>query len=316
VAFDDVVYGHIEMASDTLKDIVLIKSDGFPTYNYAVVVDDHTMEITHVVRGEDHISNTPKQILLYQALGWETPTFAHLPMILGKDKKKLSKRHGATSVYEYRDMGYHPDALFNYFALLGWNPGDDREIFTREEAIDLFDLARVTKKAAVFDMDKLNHVNQAHIAMMSSLERARRTIPFWEEAGLRPGARSEQWLADVLDLLEGRGQTFRELAEYTDYFLTFEVVKRRYAGEDIDEDRKGTLRSFFSAMLSFPAWEPEELEVMAKVWCGEKGLKMKDVAMPLRWALTGRKVSPGIFHVAIFLGRDEVRKRLAYYDLV
>jgi glutamyl-tRNA synthetase len=152
--------------------------------------------------------------------------------------------------------------------------------------------------------------------MMSSLERARRTIPFWEEAGLRPGARSEQWLADVLDLLEGRGQTFRELAEYTDYFLTFEVVKRRYAGEDIDEDRKGTLRSFFSAMLSFPAWEPEELEVMAKVWCGEKGLKMKDVAMPLRWALTGRKVSPGIFHVAIFLGRDEVRKRLAYYDLV
>lgn len=316
VAFDDVVYGHIEMASDTLKDIVLIKSDGFPTYNYAVVVDDHAMEITHVVRGEDHISNTPKQILIYQALGWEIPIFAHLPMILGKDKKKLSKRHGATSVYEYRDMGYHPDALFNYFALLGWNPGDDREIFTREEAIDMFDLARVTKKAAIFDMGKLNHVNQAHIAMMSPLERARHTIPFWEGAGLRPGSRSEQWLAEVLDLLEGRGQTFRELAEYTDYFLAFETVKRRYAGEDINEGRKETLRGFFSAMLSFPTWKPEELEVMAKAWCIEKGMKMKDVAMPLRWALTGRKVSPGIFHVAAFLGRDEVRKRLSYYDLV
>ncbi|MDY0179125.1 MAG: glutamate--tRNA ligase family protein, partial [Synergistaceae bacterium] len=243
VAFDDVVYGHIEMASDTLKDIVLIKSDGFPTYNYAVVVDDHTMEISHVVRGEDHISNTPKQILLYEALGWEVPTFAHLPMILGKDKKKLSKRHGATSVYEYRDMGYHPDALFNYFALLGWNPGDEREIFTREEAVEMFDLARVTRKAAVFDMDKLNFVNQAHIARISPLERARHTVPFWKETGLDPDSRTEEWLAEVLDLLEGRGQTFRELAEYTDYFLSFEPVKKRYTADDIDEERREILKS-------------------------------------------------------------------------
>mgnify|MGYP002681245183 FL=1 len=316
VAFDDLVYGHIEMESDTLKDVVLIKSDGFPTYNYAVVVDDHLMEITCVVRGEDHISNTPKQLLLYQALGWETPLFAHLPMILGKDKKKLSKRHGATSVYEYRDMGYHPDALFNYFALLGWNPGDDREIFSRDEAVRMFDLTRVTKKAAVFDMDKLNFVNQAHIAMMPPLERARHTFPFWEEAGLDPGSRSEEWLAGVLDLLEGRGRTFRELAEYTDYFLSFEAVKKRWGGEDIDGERRGTLKGFFTAMLSFPSWSPEELEVMAKAWCDGKGLKMKDVAMPLRWALTGRKVSPGIFHVAAFLGRDEVKKRLSHYGLI
>ena len=316
VAFDDVVYGHIEMASDTLKDIVLIKSDGFPTYNYAVVVDDHTMEISHVVRGEDHISNTPKQILLYEALGWEVPTFAHLPMILGKDKKKLSKRHGATSVYEYRDMGYHPDALFNYFALLGWNPGDEREIFTREEAMEMFDLARVTRKAAVFDMDKLNFVNQAHIARISPLERARHTVPFWKETGLDPDSRTEEWLAEVLDLLEGRGQTFRELAEYTDYFLSFEPVKKRYTADDIDEERREILKSFFSTMLSLSSWEPEELEVMAKGWCDEKGIRLKDVAMPLRWALTGRKVSPGIFHVAVFLGRDEVRSRLSHYGLV
>ncbi len=316
VAFDDVVYGHIEMASDTLKDIVLIKSDGFPTYNYAVVVDDHTMEISHVVRGEDHISNTPKQILLYEALGWEVPTFAHLPMILGKDKKKLSKRHGATSVYEYRDMGYHPDALFNYFALLGWNPGDEREIFTRDEAVEMFDLARVTRKAAVFDMDKLNFVNQVHIARMSPLERARQTVPFWKEVGLDPDSRTEEWLAEVLNLLEGRGQTFRELAEYTDYFLSFEPVKKRYSADDIDEEHRKTLKSFFSTMLSLSSWEPEELEVMAKGWCDEKGIRLKDVAMPLRWALTGRKVSPGIFHVAVFLGRDEVRSRLSHYGLV
>lgn len=316
VAFDDVVYGHIEMASETLKDIVLIKSDGFPTYNYAVVVDDHSMEISHVIRGEDHISNTPKQILLYEALGWEVPTFAHLPMILGRDKKKLSKRHGATSVYEYRDMGYHPDALFNYFALLGWNPGDDREIFTREEAVGMFDLARVTKKAAVFDMDKLNFVNQAHITKMPPLERARHTIPFWKEAGLRPEERSEEWLGGVLDLLEGRGQTFRELAEYTDYFLSFEPVKLRYSASDLDKEHRETLKKFFSTMLAIPSWLPEQLEVTAKSWCDANGVKLKDVAMPLRWALTGRKVSPGIFHVAVFLGREEVRKRLSYYGLV
>jgi len=213
-------------------------------------------------------------------------------------------------------MGYHPDALFNYFALLGWNPGDDREIFTREEAVRMFDLTRVTKKASVFDMDKLNFVNQAHIAMMPPLERARHTFPFWEEAGLDPGSRSEEWLAGVLDLLEGRGRTFRELAEYTDYFLSFEAVKKRWGGEDIDGERRGTLKGFFTAMLSFPSWSPEELEVMAKAWCDGKGLKMKDVAMPLRWALTGRKVSPGIFHVAAFLGRDEVKKRLSHYGLI
>lgn len=315
LAFHDVVYGNIEMASETLKDIVLIKSDGFPAYNYAAVVDDHTMKITHVIRGEDHISNTPKQILLYAALGWDVPKFAHLPMILGKDKKKLSKRHGATSVYEFRDMGYHPDALFNYFALLGWNPGDDREIFTREEAVGMFDLARVTKKAAVFDIDKLNFVNQAHISKMAPAERARLTRPFWDEAGLKPGERSDEWLAQALELLEGRGQTFRELAEYTDYLLSFEPVKARYDASDLDEARRGLLRRFFADLLAITSWDADSMETTAKTWCEDNGAKLKEVAMPLRWILTGRKVSPGIFHVAVFLGRDEVKNRLVHYGL-
>lgn len=316
LAFNDVVYGHIEMISDTLKDIVLIKSDGFPTYNFAVVVDDHSMEITHVVRGEDHISNTPKQILLYEALGWDVPTFAHLPMILGKDKKKLSKRHGATSVYEYRDMGYHPDALFNYFALLGWNPGDDREIFTREEAVEMFDLARVTKKAAVFDMDKLNFVNQTHISKMPLIDRARNTFPFWEEAGLNPGEKSDEWLSGAVALLDGRGQTFREIAEYTDYLLSFEPVKERYDASDINEDHRDLLRRFFEAFLALPTWDSASMESMSKTWCEVNGSKLKDVAMPLRWILSGRKVSPGIFHIAEFLGREETRARISYFGLV
>lgn len=316
VAFDDIVYGRIEMASDTLKDIVLIKSDGFPTYNFAVVVDDHNMDITHVVRGEDHISNTPKQILLYESLGWNVPAFAHLPMILGSDKKKLSKRHGATSVYEYRDMGYHPDALFNYFALLGWNPGDEREIFTRPEAVEMFDLSRVTKKAAVFDMDKLNFVNQAHISKMPLPERAKSTRHFWEEAGLKPDERSDEWLAGALDLLEGRGQTFRELAGYTDYLLSFDPVKERYDASDVNQTHREMLRRFFGSLLETPSWNADSMESMAKEWCGENGAKLKDVAMPLRWALTGRKVSPGIFNVAVFLGREETRERLSHFGFI
>jgi glutamyl-tRNA synthetase len=163
VSFDDAVYGSITMQSETYKDIVLLKSDGFPTYNFAAVVDDYTMDITWVIRGEDHIMNTPKQILLYDAFGWRLPRFAHLPMILGTDKKKLSKRHGATSVYEYRDLGFLPDGVFNFLALLGWNPGDEREVFDRKEAVSLFELSRVTKKAAVFDMNKCHHINQEHL---------------------------------------------------------------------------------------------------------------------------------------------------------
>jgi len=274
------------------------------------------MDITHVVRGEDHISNTPKQILLYESLAWNVPAFAHLPMILGSDKKKLSKRHGATSVYEYRDMGYHPDALFNYLALLGWNPGDEREIFTRPEAIEMFDLSRVTKKAAVFDMDKLNFVNQAHISKMPLPERAKSTRQFWEEAGLKPDERSDEWLAGALDLLEGRGQTFRELAGYTDYLLSFDPVKERYDASDVDQTHREMLRRFFGSLLETPSWNADSMESMAKEWCGENGAKLKDVAMPLRWALTGRKVSPGIFNVAVFLGREETRDRLSHFGFI
>ncbi|MDR2137524.1 MAG: glutamate--tRNA ligase, partial [Synergistaceae bacterium] len=184
LSFDDLVYGRIETFSDglkeresgNLKDIVLIKGDGMPTYNYAVVIDDHFMNITHVIRGEDHISNTPKQLLLYKAFGWEPPFFAHLPMILGKDKKKLSKRHGATGIYEYRDMGYMPDSVFNFLANLGWSAGEDangaaREIFTRHEAAEVFELSRVTRKPAVFDPDKLNYINQEHLKRMDPIKR-------------------------------------------------------------------------------------------------------------------------------------------------
>ena len=319
ISFKDIVYGQIDVMSDglrekdtdKLKDIVIIKSDGMPTYNYAVVIDDHLMNITHVIRGEDHISNTPKQILIYRALGWNVPEFAHLPMILGRDKKKLSKRHGATSIYEYRDMGYMPDSMFNFLALLGWSAGDDKEIFTRSEAAELFELSRVTRKAAVFDFDKLNYINQEHLKALDPMVRLSMVKPFWIEAGLPVAEHDDKYLADALTLMAGRGRTAKEMSEFSDYFVSFEPVKARYTPEGLDT---ASLKEFFAALFESPEWKAEALENIARSWVGSReGAKMKDFAMPLRYALTGMKVSPGIFEVAELLGRDECEKRIKYY---
>jgi glutamyl-tRNA synthetase len=315
VAFDDMVYGHIEIPTSTYKDIVLMKSDGTATYNFAVVVDDYTMDITYVIRGEDHIMNTPKQILLYEALGWRLPKFAHLPMILGKDKKKLSKRQGATSVYEYRDLGYIPDGVFNFLALLGWSPGDD-EVITREEAVKIFDLSRVAKRAAVFDTDKLGHINQEHLWRLPKSELLAHVRPHWEALNLPANDYSPEYLEKALTLLDGRGQTTQEIAAYSDYFLSFAAVCQRYDASDLDEKAREVLQPFLKAMLELPSWSDEELATFAKAWAEEKNVKMKALAMPLRFALTGMKVSPGIFELAVFFGKDEVRRRLEHYGLV
>ena len=325
ISFKDIVYGQIDVMSDglkekdsdKLKDIVIIKSDGMPTYNYAVVVYDHLMKISHVIRGEDHISNTPKQILLYRALGWDVPEFAHLPMILGRDKKKLSKRHGATSIYEYRDMGYMPDSMFNFLALLGWSAGDDKEIFTRPEAAEWFELSRVTRKAAVFDFDKLNHINQEHLKALDPSVRLSMVRPFWEEAGLPvaevEAARGVKYLEDSLTLMEGRGRTAKEMSEFSDYFVSFEPVKARWNADELDKEK---LRPFFEAVFA-SEWKAGKLEEAARTWVGShEGAKMKDYAMPLRFALTGMKVSPGIFEVAELLGREECEARLKFYGLM
>jgi glutamyl-tRNA synthetase len=316
ISFEDVVYGRVSVMSDTLKDIVLMKSDGMPTYNYAVVVDDATMGINMVIRGEDHISNTPKQLLLYDALGFERPRFGHLPMILGTDKKKLSKRHGATSVYEYRDMGYLPDAVFNFLALLGWCPRDGREIFDREDAVRLFEIQKVTKRAAVFDMDKLNFINQEHVKALPKMKRLELTMPFWQELGYPVGNHPVEYLAEALELMEGRGQTLRKMAEYSDYFLSFDPVKSRFDGSSLDEGKKTALREFYREMLQLESWNAAAMESLAREWGKREGVSLKDLAMPLRLMLTGGKVSPGIFHVAELLGRDEVRTRLSHYGMI
>ncbi len=323
--FRDEVYGNLDFKSEnasvnqdgTIKDIVIMKRDGMPTYNYAVVIDDYTMGVNMVIRGEDHIINTPKQLLIYDALGFKAPGFAHLPMILGKDKKKLSKRQGATSVFEYNDMGYLPDGVFNFLALLGWSPKNGQEIFSREEAVEMFDISSVTRKAAVLDMDKLNHINQEQMKIMDPMKLLAVIRPFWIEMGFDLSGLSDEYLASSLHTMGGRGQTTKQLAEYSDYFVTFDVVKGRYDASEITEETRATVKKFYNALLSDCAeWKADKMEEFTKDWIAANDSTMKVVCMPLRWALTGRKVSPGVFEVAEQLGRDECRRRLEYYNLV
>ena len=324
ITFDDEVYGQISVKSEnasvnqdgTIKDIVILKRDGMPTYNYAVVIDDYTMNINMVIRGEDHIINTPKQLLIYHALGFEIPKFAHLPMILGKDKKKLSKRQGATSVFEYNDLGYLPDGVFNFLALLGWSPKDGQEVFTRSEAIKLFDLGSVTKKPAVLDIDKLNHINQEQMKIMDPQELLKIIKPFWKNLGLDINSYSDDYLASSLQAMGGRGQTTLQLAEYSDYFISFDTVKERYKADDIKEEIRPLLKKFYGELLEVADFTPQTMEAFTRTWVESNESSMKEVALPLRWALTGRKVSPGVFEVASQLGREECRKRLNHYNLI
>ena len=294
-----------------------MKRDGMPTYNYAVVIDDYTMGINMVIRGEDHVINTPKQLLIYDALGFERPQFAHLPMILGKDKKKLSKRQGATSVFEYNDLGYLPDGVFNFLALLGWSPRNDSEVFSREEAVELFDIGHVTRKPAVLDMDKLNHINQEQMKRMAPEKLLEVIRPFWKQQGLPVESFDDSYLASSLKTLGGRGQTTMQVAEYSDYFLDFSKVAERYDGADIKEEVRPKLKKIYAELLE--AWGDggfEHLHKEAERIFAENESSMKESATPLRWALTGRKVSPGVFEVASQLGKEEVSRRLVHYGLL
>lgn len=325
IEFDDMVYGHIEVMSENasvtyegdIKDIVIIRKDGMPTYNFAVVIDDYTMKINTVIRGEDHVSNTPKQLLIYDALGFEAPKFAHLPMILGKNKKKLSKRHGATSVFEYKDLGYLSDGVFNFLALLGWSPKNGDEIFTREEATKLFELSGVTKKPAVLDMDKLNYINQEQMKRMQPEKLCKIIKPFWDKLGIDYSALSDEYLASSLKALGGRGQTTNQVAEYSDFFLSFDVVKERYDASDLSDEQKLELKPFYMALINkCEDWDHDSLYQFTRNWIEKNGSSMKKICMPFRWALTGRKVSPGVFEVAAQLGKEETANRLAFYGLI
>ncbi len=315
--WDDVVHGPTGVDNATIGDFIILRSDGAPLYNLAVTVDDRDMGVTHVVRGDDHISNTPKQILIYRALGAPEPVFAHVPLILGPDKSKLSKRHGAVAVTSYRDEGYLPDAFVNFLALLGWSPGDDREVLTREELIEAFTLERITGKSAVFDVAKLEWLNGQHLTRMTGSEAAELALPWLVRAGLvseeEAGSR-RGWLDDLLALVKTRSRTLPDLVEQARPFFPGPVAYQEDAVAKFWKD-PGEARRALEVMAEFvaaaPAFDvPEAMESRLRALAEERGIPAGKVMQATRVAITGARVSPGIFETMAMMGKPLVEERL------
>ena len=314
-AYDDLVHGPTSFNNADIEDLVLLRTDGSPTYNLSCVSDDLDMKITHVVRGDDHISNTPKQILLYSALGETPPRFGHLPLILGDDKKRLSKRHGAVSVMEYRRLGFLPEALFNFLALLGWSPGGDREIMTRDEMVAAFSFEGVGSRSAVFDLDKLTWMNGEYLKRRSSPDLVALARPWLEEAGLwtadLEGPRRE-WMERLAGLLKDRARLLPELARDARPFLSeeFEHDPAAVAKHLSAPEVPGRLESLRDALLALPVFDEASCEACLRELAARLKVKAGDLIHPARVALTGRMVSPGIFAVMAMMGREAVARRL------
>jgi glutamyl-tRNA synthetase len=313
-AWDDGVHGETRFRNEEIDDLVILRSDGTPTYNLAVVSDDAEMGINLVLRGDDHLSNTPKQILLHQALGFEVPSFAHVPMILGPDGKRLSKRHGATAVGQYAGEGILPEAMFNFLALLGWSPGDDREVFTKEELVEVFSLDRVLKKSGVFDAKKLEWLNGQHLAQVPTEELVPDVEARLTEKGLVPeGGEAGLDLAFLVDLLKVRSRTVEDLKNQAEpYFqedLSFDpkAVKKQWAKDPATTaDRLQSLAD----SLSVTEWTHEALEAASRGLAEQLEVGAGKLFQPLRLALTGSSASPGIFDVLVVLGRERSLERI------
>ena len=308
IEVEDLIRGTIVFDAKEIDDFIIQKTDGFPTYNFAVVIDDATMDITHVIRGDDHIANTPKQVLIYEALSHEIPKFAHVSTILGSDKAKLSKRHGATSVVAYREMGYLPEALVNYLCRLGWSYGD-QEIFPKEELIEKFTLENVGKSPAVFNPEKLLWLNGWYIRNKPADEIAQLVIPFLKKKGLN--VTLDERLIKIVSILRERAKTLVELANSADYFFVDEVkyedaAKKKFLSAETLPIFE-TLLEKLSSLVEFTVLELQNIfgEITEK-----RGIKLVQVAQPVRVALTGGTVSPGIFEVMEILGKEKVIERL------
>ncbi|MGH7263757.1 MAG: glutamate--tRNA ligase [Candidatus Rokuibacteriota bacterium] len=304
----DQVHGEVSFDHVTLDDWILVRSDGTPTYNFAVVVDDVSMRISHVIRGTDHLSNTPKQILLYDALGSPRPVFAHVPMILGADRSRLSKRHGATSVQAFRDEGFLPEAMVNYLARLGWAHGD-QEIFSREELVRLFDLRHVNAAAAIFDRTKLEWVNARWLRRLSPAAGVAAVRPFVERRGVSDPPPA--LLAAAVRSLSTRASTLAEIAEQGEFYFTRpQAYDPRAAGQLLAPSRRPLLERLVRRLEAVEPWDEPTLDRACRDLAAELSLKLVDLAQPLRLALTGRTASPPIFAVMADLGRPETLARL------
>jgi len=312
----DLVHERIAFPNKDIEDFVVLRSDETPVYNMAVVSDDIAMDITLVMRGDDHISNTPKQILLYRALGAPVPQFAHVPMILGNDGKKLSKRHGATAVGDYQYQGLLPGAMLNFLALLGWSTGDDTEVMTMAQLIERFDVAGLQKKAAVFDTKKLEWMNGQHLAMMPAEQLEPFLTPVFERAGLATATElmdKRTWYFGLIDLLRVRARTTDEIVSLASHFFRDDVEYDADAVSKQWRDMKATadvLRATGARLASLATWEPQAMEESLRKLAEELGISGGKIFQPLRVALTGLTVSPGIFDVLLYLGRERSLHRI------
>ncbi|MBN1254478.1 MAG: glutamate--tRNA ligase [Deltaproteobacteria bacterium] len=304
----DLIKGKVSFANEELDDLIIMRSDGTPTYNFVVVVDDALMGITHVIRGDDHLNNTPRQIHLYEALGYPVPAFAHLPLIMGEDRTRLSKRHGAASVTAYQEMGYMPHALVNYLARLGWSHGD-QEVFSREELIEKFSLEGTGRSAGIFNPDKLLWLNAHYIKEGDPQEIAQQLIPFLHQRGIK--AEPNGRLVKVVQSLQPRAKTLVEMAEMAEFYFK----------DDFSYDEKGSrkflrpeLSTFLSSLLEefrgSKKFDEADLERRFRRLTEQQGLKLNQAAQGVRVALTGKTVSPGLFEVMEGIGRERVIKRL------
>jgi len=305
---EDVIKGNIVFQNDELDDFVVVRSDGMPTYNFVVVIDDMTMNINTVIRGDDHVMNTPKQILIYKALECQLPVFGHVPMVLGPDRARFSKRHGAISVTDYRDMGFLPDAMLNYLVRLGWSHGD-QEFFTRDELIAVFDIEHIGHAAGVFDMDKLLALNGDHIQATPSADLVEPLMPFTKALGIDLQAGS--YAQNVIDTLKPRSKTLKDMAEQSLFYYKDDITYEDKAVRKVFKPAAlEPLRLLAEKLESLADFSEENLETAFKEVMDQTGLKLGKIAQPVRVALTGKTASPGIFEIVAILGKDRVIPRL------
>lgn len=314
ITVHDLIHGDVTFNMDQFDDFVIVKSNGMPTYNFAVVVDDHLMGMTHVLRAEEHLSNTPKQLLIYEALGFEPPKFGHMPMILAPDRSKLSKRHGATSVEEFRAQGYLPEAIINYLTLLGWGPGDEREIFTLEETVKLFELEQMSKKAAVYDTKKLTWMNGQYLSELP-LEKI---LPEAEIFFIKDGLVTKEWLAEnkeyfakLVDTVRVRVKTLQEVADASAYFFKdVEAYDEKGVAKHFKPEAAELLEKCIAALEADEVFNLTSTEAIYNKIAADNGLALGKVIHPTRLALTGRTVSPGMFDVMVLLGKEKTLARM------
>ncbi|HOB54449.1 MAG TPA: glutamate--tRNA ligase [Acidobacteriota bacterium] len=318
VTWEDRGKGTITFAPEMLDDLVIAKSDGFPTYNFAVVVDDVGMAITHVIRGEDHISNTPKQILIYRALGAPLPEFAHIPMILGADRSKMSKRHGATSVVEYEKAGFLAEAFFNFMTLLGWSPPDDsREIYSQQELTDLFTLDRVVAHGAIFDAEKLKWMNLQYIKALPPDDLYRRSMPFLEAIPGFPGPYGPAALRELAGLFRERMNTLAEITRHAEYFFQEpEAYDEKGLKNALKTpDLPAVVEALAARLAAVDPFAHDPIEAAVRAVAEGRGIGAGKVIHPARLALSGRTEGPGLFELMAVLGRDRCVARLrAFLD--